>query len=105
MNKRIIVYGLTRDKANNKLQQMLDDMRYVDVKDVKKGINDFRVDLKNGDHYIAVGANDSVRGYRWQYAIIDRAIDQETLDTIVFPTFTPFFNEELIVFKDSFEWF
>lgn len=89
MRDNIIVYGATRERAYDKLQQTLDDMSYGSVKDVRKSSHEFIVILKNGDIYKAMCASDSVRGYKWQYAYIDSAIDKQLVDNIVLPNFTP----------------
>ena len=65
-------------------------MNPEDIKNVIKtspntGI--FTIELKNGDYYQAVRANDGARGHRWQYAYIDRDIKKEMLDCVVLPKF------------------
>ena len=69
----------------------------------------FTVKLKNGDYYIALRASDNVRGYRWQYAYIDKNINQELLDHVVVCKFIPEnINTEWnpnIKTEDYYEWY
>ncbi|MDD4188271.1 MAG: hypothetical protein PHX04_05920 [Bacilli bacterium] len=90
--KNIIVYGSTTEKAFNKLQELIDNMNQEDIKKVTKtslntGI--FTIELKSGDCYKAVRASDNARGYRWQYAYIDKDISKELLDHVVTSKFIP----------------
>jgi len=110
--KKIIVYGSTIERAFNKLQELLDHMNLKDIRKVTKtspntGI--FTVELKNGDYYIALKACDNVRGYRWQYAYIDKDINQELLDHVVVCKFIPEnINTEWnpdIKTEDYYEWY
>ena len=89
MRDNIIVYGTTKERAFYKLEQLLNDMKYGDIADVKKSSCEFVVILKNGDIYKAMCASDSTRGHKWQYAYIDRMISSEILNNIIFPTFIP----------------
>ena len=49
LKDNIIVYGATKERAINKLQQLLDDMRVGDIDNVRKGRCDLVFSLKNGD--------------------------------------------------------
>lgn len=89
MNDNIVVYGATKERAINKLQQILDDMRVGDIDNVRKSRCDLVFSLKNGDVYKAVGANDTARGHKWQYAYIDAAIDSDMIDRVILPSFMP----------------
>jgi len=111
--KNIIVYGSTKEKAFNKLQELLDNINQEDIHKVIKtspntGI--FTIELKNGDYYKAISANDNARGYRWQYAYIDRNISKVSLDHVVFCKFIPEYGTEDYYnhdrnFKDYYEWY
>lgn len=90
MNKNIVVFGSTFERASNKLQEMLNEMKYGEVEMVRKGKNEFTISLVNGDRYIIVGMGDSARGYRWQYAYIDKQIPQEILHSMVWRGFSSY---------------
>lgn len=89
MRDNIIIYGATRERAYDKLQQTLDDMSYGSVKEVRKSSYEFVVILKNGDIYKAVTTSDKARGIKWQYAYIDSTIDKQLVDNIILPSFIP----------------
>lgn len=83
----IIIYGITKERAYEKLQTILDNLRYGDVLKVKKSKYEFEVILKDGTRYRAITASDSARGNKWQFAYIDTLIDDEVINNIVFPSF------------------
>jgi len=109
INDNIIVYGSTKERAYEQLQSMLDNMRYGDVKQVKKSRNEFTIELYSGDRYRALIATDNARGYRWQYAFIDRLISKEMLNNIVIPKFIPKLENGKvnpnIQIEDRYKWF
>lgn len=108
MNK-IIIYGSTKERAYEKLDQILNDMRYGDVKRVRKSDIHFSVELKNGDCYLALATTDNARGHRWQYAFVDRLISEEMLDNVVFAKFIPKDKngklDSSMKIKDRYKWF
>ncbi|HHU59551.1 TPA: hypothetical protein GXZ34_01340 [bacterium] len=111
MNRKIIIFGSSMQRANNKLQSILDNMRVGDIEQVRKGYNNFTVQLKNGDIYIAKTASESCRGYKWQYAYIDALINEDLLYTVILPNFIPkdengdWIMDEYIDVKNHIEWF
>lgn len=109
MNNQIIIYGATKERAFEKLQDLLDNMKYGDIQKVRKGQYDFIVDLKNGDRYIAIRTSNNGRGYKWQYAYIDRLILEELLNNLVFPNFVPLSKNGLydrsVDIHERFNWF
>ena len=109
MGERIIIYGKTKDRANLKLQNILDNMLYSDVLQVKKSLNDFAVTTKNGDIYKTVTASDSSRGIKWHRAYIDKDIDEYILNNIILPSSIPIIIDEdnriEISAKNRINWF
>ena len=110
--KNIIVYGSTTERAFNKLQELLDNMNLKDIRKVTKtSLNTgmFTIELNNGDYYKAIRAGDNVRGCRWQYAYVDKDINQELFDCVVVCKFIPEnLNKEWnpnIKTKDYYEWY
>jgi len=113
MARNIIVYGSTIEKSFNKLQELLDNM---DLKDIRKATKTspntgiFTIELNNGDYYKAIIASDNARGYRWQYAYIDKDISQEALDHVVYCKFIPEYGTEDYWnydthYRDYIEWY
>lgn len=84
---KILIYGKTKERAFYRLQSLLDDMRYGDVNRVRKSSFEFVVELKNGDIFHAVIASDSSRGSKWDYAYIDKNIDNKTIQQIILPCY------------------
>lgn len=111
VNRKIIIFGSSMQRANNKLQSILDNMRVGDIEQVRKGYNDFTVQLKNGDIYVAKTASESCRGCRWQYAYIDALINENILYNVILPTFRPKDKSGNLIMggnsniQDNIEWF
>lgn len=86
MNKRVIVYGKTIDKAREKLENILDNMIYGDVHNFRKSKHDMQLLLKNGDIYTTVTGNESSKGHKWHYAYIDKDINIDILNEVILPS-------------------
>ena len=84
--RRIIVYGKTIKKSQCKLEDILNRIPYNEVKTVKKGRNDMEVILKNGDIYTVASGNESAKGFKWNYAYIDREISMDIFNNIILPS-------------------
>lgn len=113
MGRHIIVYGSTIEKAFNKLQELLDEMKKENIKEVKKlsvKNGQFTIKLYNGDYYQAIRVSDNARGFRWQYAYVDKDTDEELLNNVVLCKFIPeygtddYWNYD-INSKDYYEWY
>lgn len=110
MNRNIIIYGSTKFWAVGKLETLLIDKRCGNVKQVKRSVANLEVESFNGVYYKAVCVDDDAKGLRWQYAYIDRDIEKETLNNIIFPNFLPKDNNGKILTKeinidDYYEWY
>lgn len=105
-HRNIIVYGATQERAFAKIRELLDDMRYGDVKKVFEFKDSFAFELFNGDRYTARHAGVKAKGYRWHYAYIDKLINLETIDEYVIYNFIMSHDEEdkVITHEDDYEW-
>lgn len=86
MNKRILVYGKTIDRAMDKLEDILNNIPHGDIHDVRKSRSDMQVLLKNGDLYNIVTASESSRGHKWKYAYIDKDISIDIFNRVILPS-------------------
>jgi hypothetical protein len=94
MSKNIIVYGKDFKTASNKLDAIFETV--IDKSTIvakHKCKYDYAILLRNGDRYTALQVSDSTRGYKWQYAYIDRNIDRDVLNDIIFSSFQPLDND------------
>lgn len=93
--RRVIVYGSTRARAYEKLEQITKNkMKYGGVKGeevrfVHRSEYWFTVELMNGTQYRASLANDGARGYGWDYAFIDNMVSISKLEQIILPSGLP----------------
>ena len=84
MNNKIMIYGLTQEDANIKLNDIID--RRIPAIDIKNRTRDF-VLLTNGDSYRAVRVHQGARGYKWHYAYIDVFIPKKIVNNIILPAY------------------
>lgn len=88
---RTVIYGETYAKANAKLVEIVDDLRYGDVLNFRLSKNQSFCMLKNGDIIMTIATrnnDDSLRGVRWNYAYIDAYIDKDTIEEYIKPHYT-----------------
>lgn len=95
----IIVYGSTKQIAYDRLDKLLGNMRYKEIERVIKNQYEYTVVLKNGDIYKALMASDNARGYKWQYAVIDKTIDKKIIDNVILPSFV---KTDIFEFEESY---
>lgn len=86
MNKRILVYGKTIDRAIERLNEILADIPHGAIHDVRQSRNDMQVSLKNGDLYSVATASESSRGHKWKYAHIDKDISIDIFNRVILPS-------------------
>ena len=99
---KIIVYGSTKEKAYDKLDELLSNIKYGDIEKVVKSKYEYTVILKNGCMYRAILASDSARGYKWQYAVIDKLIDKAMVDMVILPSFV---KTDIFDLKESYSFY
>ena len=80
---QVVIFGSTKERAFNKWQDILNNMRFGDVDKVMYDWGVFV--LTNGDVYKAVTGNDGARGYRCDYAYIDRFISVDIMNKVIIP--------------------
>lgn len=99
---KILIFGITIRNAINKLEEILSDMRYGDVFNVRRTSNDMSVELFNGDIYKTVTASQYARGYKCHKAYIQNGIDKEIHDCVILPTLcrSDLPKEEQVVYFD-----
>ena len=86
MKSEVIIFGLTLEVANNKLEKLHQLLGKNLIQIYKKSENYSVIILSDGTIYRAIKVGDSSRGYRWNYAYIDRNISEDILNTIILPT-------------------
>jgi hypothetical protein len=82
---KVLVFGNTYETARMHLLNMVDDMKYGDIKMVKNSMCETYVELKNGDIYQALSASESARGYKCDKVYINKEIDSNVVDRIIRP--------------------
>lgn len=95
MANKIVVFGNTKELATRKLEEILNNIQYSKVKDVRKSRFDMRAELHNGDTYQVSSASDSSRGMRFNIAYVDRNITLDFLNQVIRPN--------LLIKEDSIE--
>ena len=96
--RKYLVFGQTKEIGVRFLENILDNIQYGKVKQVKKSKNDMFVELKDGSTYQAIGASDGARGYRCNVAFVDKYIDSKIVDEIIKPLIINGNWEEAIIY-------
>lgn len=82
-----IVFSNDSNKANDKMEEILNDLILLNVKynviKTKGGIKE--ITLEDGTRYIWVTPNENARSYRCNHAFIDRNLSLETIENYVIP--------------------
>lgn len=81
----IIVFGNTIGRARNKLDEILGELKYKEVKQVKKSKSGYTIELNDGTFYRTVSASNNARGYKCEKAFIDYNIDIEIIQNVIEP--------------------
>lgn len=85
--RRIIVYGAIQTEANRFLQKL--KTKFIKDNILKESYSKYvpsNITLTNGDVYISVGANESSRGQKWDYAYIDEKIPLGVFHNVILPS-------------------
>ncbi len=99
MEKVIAILGKTIDQGNQKLKEIIGEMKYKNVKCLKYG-SKLEAELQDGTIYKVLPANEGIRGYKFNKAIISELIDKNILDNLVYPCMLYADNLE-----ESIEWY
>ena len=84
MEKVIAIFGKTMDQGNQKLKEIIGEMKYKDVEYLKFGSR-LEAKLTDGTIYRVLPAFDTVRGNRFNKAIISNLIEQRIIDDLILP--------------------
>ncbi len=84
---KCIIFSNNKDKAVAKLNEIKEEKIAQDIQVtysvLSKIYNEIR--FSDGEEWIVLSANDSVRGYRWRKAWVDKDVPQYTIDTYINP--------------------
>lgn len=82
---RVLVYGATIKTSMDKMEEIL-KQKENEIHKVQKTTLFIEATMKDGTLYKTVVANDYARGYKWNYAYIDRNISIGTFTDIILPS-------------------
>lgn len=85
MNKKIFIFGKTRESAIAFFEDLIGEIKDEDIHRVVKSVNETFVELKDGTIYKVVSASQSSRGYKCDKAYIEYGIDREIIDCVIEP--------------------
>ena len=81
----IVVFGKNSKRSIEKAFSILEEIPKEQIKEIRKTSFSVVVDFINGDTLRTATANESSRGIRFEEVYIDRLIDQDIVDFIIFP--------------------
>lgn len=82
---RILVYGETISASMDKMEEILKQKK-DEIHEINKTSYSIEAIMKDGTLYKTVVANDYARGYKWNYAYIDRNIRIGIFMDIILPS-------------------
>ena len=90
MSVQILIYGSTIEIANNKLDKIAKTIKDENIyKYFKSSILGNSIELTDGCLFKSIALNHNIRGYKWQYAYIDKNIDNKILEDVILASFIP----------------
>ena len=96
--KKYLVYGVTKERGFAFLENLIGEMKYKEIKQVKRNSHDFLVELANGDIYQVVSASQNSRGHKCDKAYVDRSVDLEILNCVIKPAILHSEADEQIIY-------
>ena len=81
----ILVLGNTYSTARMHLLNMVDDMKYGNVKKIHDSPSETYAELTNGDTYQALCASENARGCKCDKVYVNAEVDPEILNRIIKP--------------------
>jgi len=86
MNKKIIVYGLTKERTEEKMSVLLKEYRESGLVEFEvTGFMSYGFKLRDGTTVISVTATDPAKAGRWHYAYIDMDLPSEIVQHMILP--------------------
>ena len=99
---RTVIYCITSQRGEEQFDKMMERLLEqgieLDISKRKQGSS--AINRVTGDTWKVVCANDSGRGIKWDYALVDLDISIRAYQTIILPAFAPHkqFNEGMVAF-------
>lgn len=88
MNKDIIIFGNSLEKANKELDRLLSNIPSYYIKNIIRNEIQFTVEQIDGTKFSAMVISPSVKGFKCNLAIIDKDICYEDIYRYVEPCIT-----------------
>lgn len=82
---KYLVFAVTRKKGINFLENLIGEMKYKEIKSIRKSNLDMIVELYDGTLYQVVSASDNSRGHKCNKAYVDTFINSEIMDCVIKP--------------------
>jgi hypothetical protein len=86
MFNKIIIFAIHRERGTEFLDNLVGEIKHKDINKIRKNLNEYIVELKDGTTYQIVSASDSARGYKCNKAYVENGTDKEILDCVIRPT-------------------
>jgi len=85
-----VIVGKTQRRAFEKMDLILGEFKYKDIKKILKQSWEYRISLTNGDEYIAIESSElNLRGRRFRdnniKFLIEKGVDLKTLEKLIIP--------------------
>jgi hypothetical protein len=85
INQSTVVFGNTRERAYQKLDEIIKEIDKNNIKSIRKGLSIYQVILFNGESYEAISTSMNARGFRCGKAYVDMNIPIKLIKYIIEP--------------------
>lgn len=85
MSNGTIIYGSTMKRASEKFDELVKFIKEEDIAELRRSRFTQWLKLKDGSIYKTVVSNSNARGYRWNYAYVDRDIKVGDFIEVILP--------------------
>lgn len=86
-SKYIGIFGTNKQMYFHQMNVLLNSIEKEDIYRIKKSnrFGLYQAEMKNGEVYIGLLANNSARGFRWKQVYVPNDIDMDIFHTIIRP--------------------
>lgn len=82
---KIAIFAINRTTGIKKLEEIIGEYKYKEVKRFAKGQNEAFAELYDGTYYFTAPASENSRGYRMDKAYVENGVSNDIIDIIIRP--------------------
>lgn len=80
---KTVIVGKSFQSAIKYFDELIGELKFKDIKTVRRSLNDYYAELTDGDTYQIIRASDSSRGYKVDKAYVQYGVDHSFIENIL----------------------